>query len=69
MEKISKKSVKAFCTCLPSGNQVDGLLLALVYQKMYADDENCNVKLSANRQDIDSLYIEASNGAIQYQKW
>ena len=30
IKKIAKKKFTAFCTCPPSGNQVDGLPLALV---------------------------------------
>ena len=55
--------MKTFCTCPPSGNQVDGLPLALVYQKMYAVDENFIVELVVNDQKVASYHIKASIAA------
>ena len=69
-QKNQKHDYTAFCTCPPSGNQVDGLPLALNpsgracdpknYKKMYAVDENFNAELLANHQKVASHYNKVS---------
>ena len=70
--KISKKSkiqwknsFQAFCTCLSSGNQVDGLPLALnnIGRVFLIFEEVYKTKNVADHQNIDSSYIDASIGA------
>ena len=64
-----KKLVSSLLYESSSGNQVDGLPLALVYKKMYAVDENFDVELLVNHQKVVSLYIKVSKEAIQSLKW
>ena len=74
-KKHIKKYVTAFCMCAPSGNQVDGLPLALnsprpgracdhnIYKKMYRFDVYFDAEKVVIHRNLDSLDIQASKGA------